>query len=345
MTDRVRIGIMGSGFIARTHARSLTHGCRGARLTAVAGGSRAETLARDFEVPSLPDIATLAASREVDAVIVATPHSCHRDHALLCARHGKHVLLEKPMATSVTQCREIIDACTFAGLNLMVAFTQRFRTSNRTAHEVISAGTIGRILMIQEQALLPDGLRAYPSWQQHPDNLGILFGYGIHNIDKLRWLLHDEPACVTAQSIRSAGGIETTTMATLRWHGGAVTNLWSSVDLPAPGFESTAYRSLIVGETGLLDVDGYGAVRLARRGEEWKTLFVQPAIDWHGKGMFSEARMGSFNAQDQAFIDAVLNGTPPAITGFDGLQAVAIALAAYRSAETQQTVHLTTPAG
>jgi len=330
---------MGSGFIARTHAHSLAHGCPNAVLAGIGGGSRAATLAAEFAVPLFHSLEALAADAKVDAVIIATPHNLHRDHALLCARHGKHVLLEKPMAPSVSECREITETFRSTNLRLMIAFSQRFRQSNITAHEQIRAGRIGKILMVQEQALLPNGLHAYPQWQQQPQNLGILFGYGIHNIDKLRWFLQDEVECVTARVLRSTTGIETSTMATLRWRNGTLANLWSSVDLPAPGFDASAFRSLIVGEKGLLDVDGYGAVRLADKDGTWETLFVQPAIDWRGGGMFSDARMGSFNAQNQAFIDAVIKEIDPPVTGTDGLRAVAIALAAYESASRNEAIH------
>lgn len=342
VNEQIRVAIMGSGFIARTHAHALAHGCKNALLAGIGGGSRAEKLASDFAVPLFPSLEALASDTKVDAVIIATPHSHHRDHALLCARHGKHVLLEKPMAPSVSECREIIKAFHLKSLRLMIAFSQRFRQSNITAYELIRAERIGKILMVQERALLPNGLSAYPKWQQQPENVGILFGYGIHNIDRLRWFLHDEVDCVAAQVLRSTGGIETSTMATLRWKSGALANLWSSVDLPAPGFDASAFRSLIVGERGLLDVDGYGAVRLADKDGKWETLFVQPAIDWHAGGMFSDARMGSFNAQNQAFVDAILQNIEPPVTGTDGLRAVAIALAAYESASRSEVVHLPT---
>jgi len=342
MRDNLRIGIIGSGFVARTHAHSISRGLHHATLAGVAGGTRAEQLASDFSTTFYPSPNALAASEEVDAVVIATPHSFHHEHALLCAGTGKHVLIEKPMATSAKDCSEIIAGFRSRRLCLMVAFTQRFRQSNVRAFDIIHQGTIGKVLMVQEYALLPNGLQAYPGWQQQPDNLGILFGYGIHNIDKLRWFLQDEVESLSATLHRSKGGIETSSMTTLRWTGGALTHIWSSVDLPSPGFESTAFRSQIVGDKGLLDVDGYGKVQISLQGEPWKTLFVQPPIDWRGAGMFSEARMGSFNAQNQAFVDSVLAGTEPPVTGADGLQAVKIALAAYESADTHQTIHLNT---
>lgn len=342
MRDNVRIGIIGSGFIARTHAHSIARGLHHATLAGIAGGTRAEQLASDFGTTLYRSPEALATSEEVHAVVIATPHSFHLEHALLCARNGKHVLIEKPMATSAKDCRVIIDEFNSRALRLMVAFTQRYRQSNVRALDSIRRGTIGKVLMVQDYALLPNGLQAYPRWQQQPDNLGILFGYGIHNIDKLRWFLQDEVESVSATLLRSRGGIETSSMTTLRWTRGALASIWSSIDLPSPGFESTAFRSHIVGEKGLLDVDGYGKLQHSVQGGPWETIFVQPAIDWRGSGMFSEARMGAYNAQNQAFVDSVLAGTEPPVTGFDGLQAVNIALAAYESADTHQTILLNT---
>lgn len=342
MMTEVRIGIIGSGFMGRTHAHSLTQGVKHVSLAGVAGGSRSSQLASDFKTRHYDSPESLASSKDIDAVIIASPHNLHRVHASLCATQRKHALVEKPMAPSLEDCREMIRLFQSNGLFLMVAFTQRFRQSNIVTHDIIRRGTVGRILMVEEYALLPEGLSAYPPWQQKQENLGILFGYGVHNIDKLRWLLQAEVDFVSANVIRSTDGIETSSMATFHWTNGTLTNLWSSVDLPKPGFDGTSLRSRIVGEKGLLDVDSYGEVRLALRGGKWETLFVQPAIDWRGSGMFAEARMGSFNAQNQAFVDAILSGTDPPISGLDGLRAAEIALAVYQSAATHQTIHLNT---
>jgi predicted dehydrogenase len=275
----VRIAIMGSGFIALTHAHALRHGCTNALLAGIGGGSRAPHLAADFAVPCFPSIDELAADPAIDAVVIATPHQHHREHALLCAQHGKHVLLEKPMATSVAACQEIIQAFQSAHRCLMIAFTQRFRQSNITAYDHTRAGHLGRVLMVTETALLPNGLAAYPGWQQQTGNLGILFGYGIHNIDRLRWFLQDEAESVSTHVLRSTGGIETSTMATVQWKSGALASIWSNVDLPAPGFDASVFRSLIVGDNGLPDVDGYGAVRFSGKNGSWQTLFVPPKFD------------------------------------------------------------------
>lgn len=335
----INVGIIGSGFIARTHAHSLTRFLRNVRFAGVAGGSRASLLAKDFSVQYYKTPDELASSKNIDAIIIATPHHLHTTHALLTAHYNKHALIEKPMATSVEDCNKIIEAFDNRHLTLMMAFTQRFRITNEKAHEIILSGKLGKILMIQEQALIANGSSVYPSWQQSKDNHGILFGYGIHNIDKLRWFLKDEPLSISGQLIRNTNGIETSTMATIGWLKGTMTNLWSSVDIPLPGFANTSFRSLIVGENGLLDVDGYGQLRYTANGKDWRIVCEQLPIDWRGPGMFSEVRMSSYNIQNQHFIDSILHGTKPPITGYDGMRAVEIVLDIYRAAEGNIYIH------
>ena len=105
-----------------------------------------------------------------------------------------------------------------------------------------------------------------------------------------------------------------------------------------PGFPNSSFRSLVVGEKGLLDVDGYGKLRILENSQNWKTLFIQPPIDWRGNGMFSVERLGSFSMQNQQFVESIINNSEPSVTGYDGMRAVAIALDIYRSADTNTTI-------
>lgn len=335
-----RIGIIGSGFIARTHAVSITRYLKGATLAGIAGGNRAGSLSKEFNVPYFPSVEQMVADDRIDAVIITSPHSFHYTHAMMCAEASKPALVEKPMAATVDECESMEKAFADRNLVLMVAFTQRYREANRKAFELIRTGAIGRISMIQEFALQPNALEAYPKWQQMPENLGIFFGYGIHNIDKLRWFLGSEAESVTGEITKSPSGIETSTMAIIRWQNSAMTNVWSSGDLKPPGFRATAFRSLVVGERGLMDIDGYGALKISVDAKPWETVFQQPPIDWRGEGMFLEVRMSSFNAQNQEFVNAILEGRAPAITAEDGRKAVAIALAIYRSAAEHRVIQL-----
>src|SRR3569833_3314920 len=107
----LRIGILGSGYMGRTHAECITKHMTRSRLVAVAGGRRAPALASDYGVEFAPDFAALLARPDIDAVLIATPHADHCPQVVTAARAGKHVLVEKPMATSVADCTTMIEAC------------------------------------------------------------------------------------------------------------------------------------------------------------------------------------------------------------------------------------------
>src|SRR6185436_17735530 len=109
MTE-LRIAILGSGYMGRTYAECLTKFNTRVRLTAISGGWRAPGLASDYGVDHEPTYAGLLARPDVDAVLVATPHADHHDQVIEAAGHGKHVLVEKPMATTVADCDAMIEA-------------------------------------------------------------------------------------------------------------------------------------------------------------------------------------------------------------------------------------------
>lgn len=338
--NNVRIGIIGSGFMAKTHGISIQNYLTNAVLSGIAGGSRVQNLAHELNVEAFPSVKKLVASDSIDAVIITSPHDVHYEHAMLCSENGKHLLLEKPMATSPEQCRIINQKFSAQNLKLMIAFTQRYRQSNKIACDLIQSGKLGKILMMQEWGLVPGGMASYPSWQAKAENLGTLFGYGIHNIDKLRWILNSEVDSVYGQILSQENGVETSTIAILKFKNGISASLWTGVDIQKPGFPGGAYRSFISCENGLLDVDGYGAVKLSLNEQDWETVFIQPAVDWKGEGKFAVARMGSFNAQNQDFVDSILKDITPPITGTDGEKSVEIVFAIYKSARENKVIAL-----
>ena len=110
------IGIIGSGYMGRTYAECVARYNQNSRLVAVAGGSRAAALATDYGVDAEPTVDALLQRPDIDAVIITSPQSAHREQTVAAAEHGKHILVEKPMATSVADCRAMIDACKSAGV-------------------------------------------------------------------------------------------------------------------------------------------------------------------------------------------------------------------------------------
>lgn len=336
----LRIGIIGSGFMGRTHAEAFSKYVTGGEPVAVTGGTRAAELANDYGMALDSDLPALLAREDIDAVVICTPQHVHADQAIAAAQAGKHILLEKPMAVSVQQCRDINAACRAANVKVMLAFTQRYRRGNIEAKKIIDAGDIGEIKLMRETMVAVNGRELFPPWQQNRENLGTLLGYGVHSIDRVRWFSGSEVRRVAAHTICPPGlPAEYSAAVLMELEHGISVSLLCEMNCPAPGFPASGFHSWIIGSKGIIDLDAYGAVKLGL-GSKWETVFVQAPIDWAKEGKFSPARMQSFADQDQEFVNAIRENRAPAITGEDGENAVAVALAAYEASRSHETIEI-----
>src|SRR6185312_9489330 len=137
-TDRsLRIGVVGVGVMGSNHARVLST-LPGIELVAVADPDRrqADFVARTLGCAAVPDIDGLLAL-ELDAITIAAPTHLHRDIALACIARGGHVLVEKPIASTVEEGQEIIEAAHRAGVTLMVGHVERFNPAVETIKEAV----------------------------------------------------------------------------------------------------------------------------------------------------------------------------------------------------------------
>jgi len=335
------VGIIGSGFMGKTYAETVARHLRNVRLVGVAGGTRAPALAEKYGVPCFDSYRELVTRGDIDLVCVATPHARHAEHALAAARAGKHLVIDKPMAHSVEACDAILDACATRGLKCSVTFTMRNRVGYVKAKEAIDSGKLGRVLEIRTYQVVPDGLKSARSWQLLPENLGFLFGHGIHNIDAVRALTGREVRSVFAKCRTLTGAqVEATSDLLLTMDDGTVHYVFCSFEVAGPGFPRAESGIRVACEKGLLDVDTYDVTRISVEGAGWQTLAVQPPIDWAGKGFLDPVRLQTYRDLIQDLVDAVLEGREPKVTGWDGRQAVAAALAAYESSRTGQEIFL-----
>ncbi|MBN2292377.1 MAG: Gfo/Idh/MocA family oxidoreductase [Pirellulales bacterium] len=338
---RLGVGIIGSGFMGRTYTETISKYCLEAEIKAVTGGSRAPALAADYKIEHEATVESLLARGDVSTVFITTPHALHAPQALAAAAAGKHMMLEKPMACSVEDCDAIIKACHENNLCCTVAFTQRYRKCNIKAKALIDSGSLGRVYQIMEWQFLPGGLQSFPKWQSQNDNLGILFGHAIHNFDRIRWFSGAEIASVYAKctNVEADSEVEGTSMLLMTLTDGTTVSLWSSGQMPKPGFPRTGFSAWIVGEKGLIDLDAFGELRATRDGK-WHVVETQEPVDWEGKGFLDRVRLESFTNHCHDFFTAINTGGTPPITAHDGRQAVAAALAAYESSKTGKEILL-----
>jgi predicted dehydrogenase len=313
-----------------------------AQLTAVAGGTRAPALAERYGVAYAPDYAALLARDDVDAVLIATPHDGHRDQTIAAARAGKHVIIEKPMATSVAACDEMIAACDTAGVVLEVIKTLRFRGSVARAVRLIAEGAIGRVRSISGRSVFVGTGIEDKHWAMAAENGGMLLDMGCHNFDILCVLAGKAPRRLYSDVVTYNGPqhLRQTAMTQISFGAGVTAQMWMSFELPAPGLPDSAHRYLVVGERGMLDIDGYGKLRIGK-GDQWEDVWEQPPIDYVNRPL-DPVRLEAFYTQTQLFIDDVLDGRQPAVSGADGRRAVAMVEAAWQSSQTGQAVELTT---
>src|SRR4051812_37709104 len=145
----VGFGIVGSGLMAGVYANALKDDTKNTRFVGVAVGSRAPGLAEQYGVEHIGSFEDMLARPDVDAVVLATPHSAHRPETLAAVKAGKHIFLEKPMALNKAECREMIDAANAAGVKMTVGQVTRRMEAIRLAKEMVDNGDIGRVQMVE----------------------------------------------------------------------------------------------------------------------------------------------------------------------------------------------------
>ena len=144
---------------------------------------------KDFNAPTYDSVEALCANRSVEAVYVASPHQFHADHVCLAAAHGKHVLVEKPMALSLDECNRMIDACQRAAVHLIVGHSHSFNAPIQHCRALIDSGVYGTVRMITAMNYTDFLYRP-----RRPEELNTAAGGGVihsqaaHQIDIIRLL-------------------------------------------------------------------------------------------------------------------------------------------------------------
>jgi predicted dehydrogenase len=334
------MAILGSGYMGRSYAECITKFNTRARLMAVSGGTRAPGLASDYGVDYAPTYAELLARPDVDAVLIATPHANHRDQVIQAAEHGKHVLVEKPMATTLADCDAMLEACRRAGVRLEVIQTLRFRGTPARAKQLIDEGRIGAVRMIRGQSLVRDYAIAAGAWPALPEHGGAFLDMGVHNFDIMRFWSGSEARRIFAHitTYGDSGYPWLSAMVQIVFANGVVAQQWTSHETPAQSLTDSQHRYVVVGATGALEIDGYGKLLLSTP-DRTEVIWEQPTFDFVNRPL-DPIRLEAFYTQTQAFVDDVLDGRAPTVSGAEGRAAVEIVEAAQRSSQTGQAIEL-----
>ena len=332
----IGFGIIGTGMMGGTYAEAMRAQAPHARLVAVTGGKRAAALAAEYRVPAEPTPAALLARPDIDAVVIATPHTTHLPLATLAAAAGKHVYLEKPMALSVAECDAIIDACRTAGVRLTVASQSRYNDISIRAKALIDDGTVGRIRMFRVTSPTVGWDVPADGWFVDPAEGGAYLDWGPHGCDTLRWFTGSEAtqAFGMMANFGDIPAVDPSAMVSYRLASGAMAQFWMSYEIPAPGLGSYM-QWLCVGDEGMLELTR--DVLKVGRGDAWTVDLELPAWDWTVDPK-APRRIGMPARQVDQFPSAIIDGTQHDISGEDGRAAIEMCEAAIRSARTGQAL-------
>jgi predicted dehydrogenase len=339
----IRFGLLGCGRIAKRHSELLGGGhIDGARLVAVCDPirARADAIAAKFGVPAVHEINDFLARADIDAVAVLTPSGMHPEHAIACARAGKHVIVEKPMALRLQDADDMIRACDEAGVKLFVVKQNRFNVPVVKAREALDAGRFGRLILgtvrvrwCRDQAYYDQdawrGTWAYDG--------GVLTNQASHHVDMLEWFFGDVVS-VHARAITALANIETedTAVATLKFRNGALGIIEATTAARPTDLEGSLS---IMGEKGTVEIAGFAVNQI----RHWR--FVDElASDRDVVEKFSVNPPNVYGFGHKAYYDHVVdclsNQTAALVDGLQGRKSLELISALYESIETGREVPL-----
>ena len=206
MSRPLGVAVVGCGGIARQyHLRALRR-LRGVRVAAVADPDPAARAAAERIAGGRPFARAADAMErpDVDAVVVCAPNAAHADLALAALRAGRHVYVEKPLATSAADARRVVDAAERSALVAAVGLSHRFDSAYRRARALVRDGAIGDLVEVSTTFREPMPASGPPGWKRtRASGGGALLDLGVHQLDGLRWLLGDPLAEASSVEIRS----------------------------------------------------------------------------------------------------------------------------------------------
>ena len=340
-STKTRFGVVGAGLWGSFHCKTL-NALPNAGLAAVCDldPKRAAEMKETFgAAKAYTDYRELIADPDVEAVTVATPDFAHGDIVLAAIKAGKHVLSEKPLATTLDEAEKIAALAAKGSTKVMVDFHNRVNPAVHAVKEAVAAGEIG--LPLHASARLSNTLFVpfeLLSWAAKSSALWFL---GSHAVDALRFALGAEVVRVQAMKrhgFLASQGVDTADvhMALLEFDNGAVASLENSWVLPRDLPLIFDFKVEIVGEKGSLAID------TAQNGTFKKyTGAGLRGGDMLGVTPAAGGRIGGFVMEAIArFVDAVTLGTPVLADAEDGLQVTRVLTAIEEAAKTGETIKL-----
>ena len=331
--DRLRIGVIGLGWFGEIHCDTIV-GIPNLELAALCTRTpdRLAELAQKFHVgKTYRDYREMIADPEIDAVSIVTMWDQHTEPAIAALDAGKHVFLEKPMASTVADCQKIIAAAKRSKGILQIGHICRFNPRYRMAKQAIDAGRIGKIVAMSSRRNIP------AAWTPEILNkIGPIVGDAIHDTDLMLWFTGDRIVSTYAQTVDVRGLKHPDIGQTMyRFAGGASATLETVWCMPEKTPFDIDERMSIIGTEGIIHIqDTFPNLGIVSSDK----LHSPDTTYWPS---FEGVRGGALRDEFAYFAGCALTGTTPAIgRPEDAAAALEATLAAEESARTGNVIRI-----
>ncbi|BCU82669.1 oxidoreductase [Polycladomyces abyssicola] len=339
---KIRVGVIGCGSIAKY--RHIPEYAENPHVELVAFcdvvEERAKPFADQYGGKVYTDYQELLKDDAIDAVSVCTPNVEHGPMTIAAARAGKHVLCEKPMATSGEEAQAMIDAARENGVVLMIGHNQRLMPPHVKAKEILESGRLGKVLTFRTtfghggpEQWSAEGKGGW-FFRKERAFVGAMGDLGVHKADLIRWLLQDEIVEVGAlvdTLHKEETDVDDNAVIILRTRGGAI----GTMEASWTHYPNEDNSTILHCENGTMKigVDPVDQVIVELRDGTVERYQVG-AIATNEEG--GQTKSGVIDA----FVHSILSGEPPLISGEEGKKSLEVILAAIRSAEEKRIVQL-----
>lgn len=335
-------GLVGCGRIARKHAALLRDEIEGATLRAVCDQDpeRAAAMGTEYGVPHYASIHAMMEAEEIGATSVLTPSGVHAQNVIELSRYGKPIVVEKPIALTLSDADRMVEACDKYGSKLFVVKQNRFNVPIQKLREAVEKGRFGKMVLGTVRVRWCRLQSYYDSspWRgTWTHDGGVLANQASHHIDLLEWIMGDVESVFAKGSTALAKiEVEDTAVVVLRFRSGALGVIEATTATRPRDLEGSIS---ILGERGSVEIGGYAANQL----KTWN--FEDETED--DTRVFERYSTNPQNPHDYAHkayydhvVECILGNKHQLVDGIAGRKSLELITAIYESIETGREVKL-----
>tara|TARA_Y100000768_G_scaffold386677_1_gene375677 strand:+ start:1937 stop:3010 length:1074 start_codon:yes stop_codon:yes gene_type:complete len=339
----LNFGLLGCGKISVRHSNLLGHGeIEGAKLSAVCDKNleSAKKIGEKFNVPFFSDISEMMNSCKLDVVVVLTPSGMHAKNTIELSKYGCDILVEKPMALSLDDADQMINACNEANVRLFIVKQNRFNLPITALRNALDSGRFGELTLgtIRVRWCRHQPYYDADSWRgTWAFDGGVIANQASHHIDLLEWMMGDIES-VFAKSINALANIEAedTAIATLKFKNGALGLIEATTATRPIDLEGSLS---ILGESGTVEVSGFAANRM----QTWQ-FEDELESDKYIFEEFLENPQHKFGYAHKKYyehvVDCIQKDSSLLVDGIEGKKSLKLINAIYKSIETNKEIFL-----